>query len=834
MLRHILKRSLPLLLLLLMQLPVRAEGDAVALLDKGRAALTDELYSVAADFFREALDSVQADQLAEANLLLVEALCASGEYNQALARLDLGRRYFREERQQAAGLYWRALADAGLDQWTDAQASLEAMPVGGQSKELSLKHDRLLITALIKNENLAAALKEVSKWEQQHGDELLPEMLMKRCRMLFAMERTDELKAGLAALVTRFPESVEAAEAIVWQARLMIEAGDGEDAEALLRPYTERKNLSPDLQAGVLIALSDALQAQGDIHAALDAMEAGSALAEDPDLQAYATVHLANMMLDVVRIEDASHMLHKWIALNPTEKDAPSILLNFAGRLLSMHQSEAAAYEYQCYLDTFGDSDGQAKAGSGRGWALLDLEKYQEAAEAFLKAASQFEAGKDQQEMVLKAADAYYAAGDYLAAKTQYQVFIDAYPEAEQRRMALYQFAECIAQLGNPGEAERELSEVEDSFPEAPVAVRAALRRARLREESGRWKDAVARYTELIERYPESPLVQQALYSRGLAQYRNGDFSLALADFEKVVKDYDVGAFAEQSFYMRGWALYLLGRTDDALKVCSGFIVKYPDSLWKPDVLFWMAEYHYNRGELAEAEALFTQVAEQGGGGKLADQALFWAGRSASAQKEFRRAITYYNRFAELYDGSDRLADVRFAQGEALSQLGEFAGAILAFEEVVRNFPASYLANPARGRIGDCHFTLGSDDIERYQQALNAYESLVDRDDCPKALAFQARYKAGRCREKSGLERAAQRDYMKVVYDYLDEKHPQLSTSSIWFTRAAFGAAAIEENHARWRQAVRIYERVVEANVPAASDARDRIRDIRLEHWMIL
>ncbi len=98
-------------------------------------------------------------------------------------------------------------------------------------------------------------------------------------------------------------------------------------------------------------------------------------------------------------------------------------------------------------------------------------------------------------------------------------------------------------------------------------------------------------------------------------------------------------------------------------------------------------------------------------------------------------------------------------------------------------------------------------------------------------LIAQLEYKIGRVFEKMGRSAEAFESYMKVVYDYL--KDPELRPQgNVWFVRAAFNAAGLKEEEKSWRKAVAVYERVVEASLPASQDAQERIKRIQAEHWM--
>ena len=50
-------------------------------------------------------------------------------------------------------------------------------------------------------------------------------------------------------------------------------------------------------------------------------------------------------------------------------------------------------------------------------------------------------------------------------------------------------------------------------------------------------------------------------------------------------------------------------------------------------------------------------------------------------------------------------------------------------------------------------------------------------------------------------------------------------------TTLVHNAGAILEDQEKWPEAVNLYQRIVDAGVSSASEARKRIQKIRLEHW---
>jgi tetratricopeptide (TPR) repeat protein len=272
------------------------------------------------------------------------------------------------------------------------------------------------------------------------------------------------------------------------------------------------------------------------------------------------------------------------------------------------------------------------------------------------------------------------------------------------------------------------------------------------------------------------------------------------------------------------------GDFKEGLDIAQDFLQALPDSPWAPEVQFWVGEHYFNAGDLEAAEKIFTDVIKKYPKSAALDDALYWAGRAAFQQNDYKRALSYFNDLAKNYTNSPRRAEARFAQGDALTELGEFSGAIIAFDEVLKYFPGTALADLALGRKGDCQFTLGGDKPERWQEALASYRTLFDSPTAAPDLKLQAEFKMARCYEKLARRSEALDHYMNVVYGWLTAREAGQDLDLTWFTRSAFNAAALKEADGATDEAVRIYQRVVDAGVPAGADAEKRIEKLRAEH----
>lgn len=796
-----------------------------------RASLEDGFYALAEQQARGVLRSDPNDAEArEAALLLSHALWGQTRYSEII---DLLNRYDG----QAEFVYWRARALYELHRYQEA---LEVLDAGGP--------------ALSSSSYYAAILQLKGRTEQLSGQLDEAETTYELFARVFPNhdDRIDN-QFNLAAVYLaqkRIPEATSIYETLIQEADL-----DGASRAKLKLArilYTSVGNINLETARSLLNELAEdaavRLAYRIDAYVELAALEeqvarftevenalrGAVALAPDARLRVSLKLSLARMMLRQDRTAEALTLLEECRTQAPDERVAAELQLEKAGALLQAKSFSEANDAYQVYLDVADDPDGLAHAYLGKGLTLWGLGRYAESGVLFDKAAQSLEDRVERAAALLKAGDAYYESSQLEEAEKRYRTFISEYPGNPSMPNALYQLGLVLAGIGRRAEALTTFGIVEESHPASPFAEKAALRTADVMLASGQWAETLEKYEQIGNSYTNEHTKALSLQQRGIVLYHYlKRYDEAQGAFEQVLEDYPDSDFAPQAAYMRGFCLYALGEVDEAIATCAAFIEKYPDSEWTPEVMFWLAEHYYNQGLYEEAKSQFLRISQDFSEHRLAPRSLYWAGRAAAAQSNYMEAIERYGLVTKNYAESDILAQTRFAQGDALTELGEFSQAILAFDEIIQNYPESPLVNAAWGRKGDCQFSLAVNDPALYQEAINSFQGILDRPTASAALKMQAEYKIGRCLEKSNLFDRAFSRYMNVVYPFVRDNADRTPYSIMWFTRSAFGAAAIKERAKDWIAAVQVYQRVVEANVPAQEEALKRIANIKQENWLL-
>ena len=840
-----------LVLLFVSLLSLAQEGTAVSppspqeqqatIITAGKAALEDGLYELAQKQFERCLDQKRGSpkETEEVVILLVRSLYEQQKYDKILEILKPRGRWVGEIPDSGAFVFWRALAKYEVGKFNEALVELEGFEDKHKGETYVAQAKRLLAWCYLKADKTDRALEEFAGFDRAYGN--LPEApanLLEWAKTLIVLKRLDAAQEVLSRLVKIPGDLKPVHDGHYWLGQVLIEEKKWDAAANVLTSLAQKESARGDLRAEAFFSLAVVYEAQGNRNQATNALSKGIELAPSRELKTKGGFEIGSLLIDMGYLEAGIPVLKAHISASPDDPLAGTMQLKLAESLLNHERYKEAVDEFQQYLETFTNTTGQAQAYYGRGWGLINIARHAEAATAFFKAYSLFTESSWKERCLFKVGDAYFANGQYKLAGETYQRVLSEFPDSKLVPDALFQFGESMVYGNEPGKAEKIFFEIAEKYPATRRAEEALLRVAEIKKKQDHWLEAIEAFNNVMNIYSNGAFFAEALHGRGLVRYDMLKFGEALEDFERVVKDFPKSAAAEQAYYMRGMCYFWTGRDNEALMTCRAFIDLYPDSQWAPEVLFWIGKYEYNQKNYEAAEKEFMRFVQKYPDDPMADECLLRAGRAASNRKEYVRAIELFTKLVKDYSSSEKMPEVRFAQADALSELAKFSGAILIFEEIINKYPDNkLLIASAWGRKGDCQFALGVEDPKRYEESMGSYRVVVNSSNVNLDLVMQAEYKIGKCLEKLGrTEEAFEQYYLKVIVRYFEDWEKGVwhnEASKVWFTRAVFNAADIMGARKDWRRVVSILERIISADVPAAEEARERIRKIRAEHWWL-
>jgi tetratricopeptide (TPR) repeat protein len=243
-----------------------------------------------------------------------------------------------------------------------------------------------------------------------------------------------------------------------------------------------------------------------------------------------------------------------------------------------------------------------------------------------------------------------------------------------------------------------------------------------------------------------------------------------------------------------------------------------------------LAEVYFGRQDFANAQTQFEIIAQQNPNDPLAEKALFFAAESAMSsmsEHTLDRALVLFDQVVQR-NGAMRWA-ARNEQAVIERKLGKPKDALALYDEVLKSDAGASEKREALCGKADIFFEAGATDPSSYQRAIEAYDQLAADKEGSIHWRNQALFKKGLCLEKKGDRAGALATFYKILEE---ESGPGERRELFWYYKAGFNAARLLEEDSKWESAVAIYDKLVAAGGGRSEEAKARLNNIRLEHFL--
>jgi tetratricopeptide (TPR) repeat protein len=257
-----------------------------------------------------------------------------------------------------------------------------------------------------------------------------------------------------------------------------------------------------------------------------------------------------------------------------------------------------------------------------------------------------------------------------------------------------------------------------------------------------------------------------------------------------------------------------------------------------------IAKAFYRSGDKKEAIKKLHMIIEKYGDYPIAQEALMWLGEHYLAEKDYERAVGYYQKLISKFPGSDRLNLAYFELGQAFQLNEEYDKAVYAYKKVGdKKDPSLYAkAKLAIGAIfsrdmdpvsaletyqniitespeyaRDAYIKMGELFIvqRQYDQAAEAFRNAMRSKGTGTYSDAEIQFRLGDVHELSTSTDTAVEAYLKIPYLYPDETN--------FVIKAYLRIGRIFENNEQWDQALLTYEKVAGFGTEEALFAKERI-----------
>ncbi len=811
----------PALALALLVAVARSGAAEPALVSEARQAIAENIPEVAIEKLRQAIESlpIGSEGRPDALALLAEAQLNAGQAAEALGTLS----------QITAGhdarlVRLRALTFVALARWDEALAQFEAL--GAREDATAAIMGRVqCLQALGRREEAVELLKALA-----FSDDTPAALRLQLAALLVDLDRIAEalpiLRSTRAATATdgHWRRYIEArihlhekkplaalddlapligdgstpppaglthdlrAAALLAEADARLAASGPETAEKVLEAFIRQNPASPHIEA-----VFHRLDQIYSLDPSTDEGPLSRMAAELPaQTAALAQFHLARALIRAKRSDLADAALKKFLARFPEHRLTPSV----HAMLAENAQARGDLAGAETALDA---ASRTAQTEKQRGefalqTALLNLQQGE-----FVRASAGFNTAALRSPS-LKVAARYDAALAWLRQKNfarfaeDFAAFTTEFPDRTLAGNLRIEEGLVRARTGD-AQAGKSLKAFLVNFKDHPRHAEAQLALAELALNDGNITEAQKLQRAVVADDPSPEMREQAEY---------------------------LGIFLDDAKAPRN--------EEQAIARARDFIRQHPSSAVIGEVRMKLGEIYFRREDYLKAEEQFETLARERADGPHATAALFLAGQCSMKllnTESLNRALELFGRVIEKHGALETHA--RIQQAIVKTKLGAPDDAVKIYDSIVSAQPPveAELRLAALTGKADNLVTLGKTDAKQFAAAIATYDQIIATEKAPPSWRNQASYKKGKTLELQDQSDAA----LVIFYDIL-QRTATGPRETFWFAKAGFDAAALVESRQQWKSAIGIYEKMAAIPGPHAEQARQRVRKLRLEHFL--
>ena len=430
----------------------------------------------------------------------------------------------------------------------------------------------------------------------------------------------------------------------------------------------------------------------------------------------------------------------------------------------------------------------------------------------------------------LLSAQAQYLANRFDVATAAFEQI--ARSNSPWTKVALFNASTGWLQLGNHARFLADYAELEKQGDGEESRANLRLEEGLLQAANGD-KKAAESLQKFIRAFPKNPRVSEAWVGLAELAFHSSPPRLdeARKNLDHVAEWTRTPAAAERADYLSIWIEDSAGGNETkVIELAKSFLEQHGDSPFAPEVRMKLAELYYRHQDFANAQTQFEVIAQQSPDNALGEKALFFAAESAMSSMgdhSLDRALVLFDQLVQ-QNGALRWA-ARNEQAVIERKLGKSKDALALYDEVLKSDADPSEKREALCGKGDIFFEAGATDPNNYQRAIETYDQLASDKGEPIHWRNQALFKKGLCLEKKN-DRA---NALATFYEILeDEARPDRRRELFWYYKAGFNAARLLEEDSKWESAAAIYEKLAVAGANRSEEAKARLNQLRLEHFL--
>lgn len=442
----------------------------------------------------------------------------------------------------------------------------------------------------------------------------------------------------------------------------------------------------------------------------------------------------------------------------------------------------------------------------GLAWAYLKEGEFKGAIEEFQKVAKQSEDKIIKVSAMCQIGDAYQNEGEFDPAIQTYDKILKEYPDSLYGDYVQYQLGISMLKSSNYNGAILAFQSLKRNFPNSKLLDDAAYAMGLSyfqMEDYNLSRDILEKFQA---EYRDSYLKPQAMYLLATSFYNLGKYNEAIEAFKNIIRQYGSDSeLVQKAEYEIADCYYQLGDEKEAMSRFKALRSKYPDSGLTPEVIWWLGEYYYRHNDLSLARRYFASLIQDFPKSSLVPNAYYILGSISEAEADYNTAVDNFKKVTEL-GKSDITGTAAIAMADVYIKQNKLDLALVTYERVLADY--ANLASLIYPKLADIYNRLGN-----YSEAIEYYTRSLDVVPVKDMSTIQ--FKIAELKESQGKPDEAIEEYTKVSYLY--SENSELSVKSL------LRIAQIYEGKDDFKEAVKIYDKVISLGAEEAKYAKERV-----------
>lgn len=209
------------------------------------------------------------------------------------------------------------------------------------------------------------------------------------------------------------------------------------------------------------------------------------------------------------------------------------------------------------------------------------------------------------------------------------------------------------------------------------------------------------------------------LYEQGIKLFDEGLYEEAIGELQQFVTHHENHQLIPSAQFYIARAKGEVDSTNN-LSYYEQFIAEYPHSASATQLIFELGKQAENEKEYGKAIDYYQRALELGLPNKKAAQAYYWMGETAATAGDTEQARQYFLTLADEYPNTDWAPKALYARGRLFLSENKYDASTDAFELLKTRYPNAEITRRTAMALGESYYQQG-----RYEQAIGAFQDAM-------------------------------------------------------------------------------------------------------------